>query len=147
MTVESFARPASLREVAAQGALQADGVTLDHRLREFLDAFYAADAPARARAIANEPASVGRVADAYLAAVAEHLARRFNLDIPAWTGETARFLREPYFAGGYESLKAILLVESPTAFRRRNIFVSHDARARARDPGIARDPRYRAREA
>jgi hypothetical protein len=42
------------------------------------------------------------------------------------------FLREPYFAGGLESLKAILIVESPSAFRRRLIFISADGLSRPR---------------
>ena len=144
MSIESFARPASLCEVALPEAARGDGITLDHRLREFLDFFYAAGRDARARAIGGEPGPAGRVQDAYLAAVAEHLARRFALAVPPWTAAPHRFLKEPYFAGGFESLKAILLVESPLAFRRRNIFVGHDALSRPRDPDIARDPRYRA---
>jgi hypothetical protein len=41
-----------------------------------------------------------------------------------------RFLREPFFSGGLESLKAILIVESPSAFRRRLIFISADGISR-----------------
>ena len=147
MSIEGFTRPASLREVATPDAVRDDGVTLDHRLREFLDFFYAAGREARVRAIGGEPGPAGRVQDAYLAAVAEHLARRFALAVPPWTDGPLRFLKEPYFAGGFESLKAILLVESPLAFRRRNIFVGHDALSRPRDPDISRDPRFRAADA
>jgi len=50
--------------------------------------------------------------------------------VPAWTEEPERFLREPLFAGGLESLKAILIVESPSAFRRRIIFISADGLSR-----------------
>ena len=35
-------------------------------------------------------------------------------------------------------MKALLLAESPLAFRRRLIFVSHDALSRPRDPAGAR---------
>jgi hypothetical protein len=52
------------------------------------------------------------------------------LDAPAWTEKPQRFLREPFFAGGLESLKAILIVESPSAFRRRLIFISADGLSR-----------------
>jgi hypothetical protein len=69
--------------------------------------------------------------DAYLAAVAESLCRECGLRPPAWTEEPAHFLQRPWFAGGLESLKAILLAESPTAFRRRNLFVSANALSRA----------------
>jgi hypothetical protein len=70
--------------------------------------------------------------NAYLAAVAETLCREAGLSPPAWTEEPGRFLRMPWFAGGgLESLKALLLAESPVAFRRRNLFVSANALARA----------------
>jgi hypothetical protein len=65
--------------------------------------------------------------DAYLAAVAESLCREFALPPPAWTEHSRYYLRRPWFAGGLQSLKAILLAESPTAFRRRNLFISANA--------------------
>ena len=80
----------------------------------------------RVDALAEEPVAVGRVEDAYLAALAEHLASQDRIDAPAWTEAPGRFLRQPFFAGGLDSLKAILLVESPSAFRRRLIFISPD---------------------
>ena len=84
----------------------------------------------RLRALAEEPIPVGRVEDAYLAAVAEHLASLDRIEAPGWSEAPRRFLREPFFAGGLESLKAILIVESPSAFRRRLIFISADGRSR-----------------
>ena len=65
--------------------------------------------------------------DAYLAALAESLCREFGMRPPAWTERPDYYLKRPWFAGGLESLKAILLVESPAAFRRRNLFVSANA--------------------
>jgi hypothetical protein len=58
------------------------------------------------------------------------LAAQDHLDAPAWTEKSERFLREPFYAGGLESLKAILIVESPSAFRRRLIFISADGLSR-----------------
>lgn len=69
--------------------------------------------------------------NAYLAAVAETLCREVSLPPPAWTETPRCYLHRPWFAGGMETLKAILLVESPVAFRRRNLFVSANAMARA----------------
>jgi hypothetical protein len=69
--------------------------------------------------------------NAYLAAVAETLCWEFSLTPPAWTESPCCYLRRPWFAGGLETLKAILLVESPVPFRRRNLFVSANALARA----------------
>ena len=95
-------RPGSLREVATRSLA---GEAFDPLLREFLDEFYGA-AAGRAERLAAEPPAISPVHDAYLAATAEHLARRFGLPIPGWADEPGRFLRTPFFAGGLESLKA-----------------------------------------
>lgn len=131
-------RPGSLRAVAERTLA---GGRYDPLLREFLDDFYVVDDAAREAALAAEPATLSPVHDAYLAAVAEHLALRFRLTVPSWTEEPSRFLPAPFFAGGMEGLKALLLAESPLAFRRRLIFVSADALSRPRDPDF---PRLRA---
>ena len=125
-------RPKTLQEVARRTAAQED--SFDRSLREFLDSFYLAPTDQREAAIADEPEELTATQDAYLAAVAEHLARRFDLAIPVWTDHGNRFLHRPFFAGGLESLKATLLVESPIAFRRRLLFVSADALSRPREP-------------
>lgn len=69
--------------------------------------------------------------DAYLAATAEELARRFSLPSPEWTAGEDRKLHRPYFATSLASLRAVLLLESPPAFRARNLFVSENALSRA----------------
>ena len=53
--------------------------------------------------------------------------------VPDWVHGPERLLERPFFAGGLESLKAVFLVESPLAFRRRQIFVSANALSRPRD--------------
>jgi hypothetical protein len=122
-------RPRSLHEVAARAiAGQQD---FDPALKEFLDTFYA-NPGERQRAIATCPDGIDDLHDAWLAAVAEHLARSFNLPVPAWSETHGNKLRRPFFAGGLETLKAILFVESPTAFRRRMLFVSKNALSRPR---------------
>ena len=123
-------RPDSLREVALRARA---GESFDPALREFLDEFYRH--PRRHEAmIKDEPESVAPLQDAYLAAVAEHLSERWGVPCPRWVENESRFLRRPFFAGGLESLKAILLVESPAAFRRRMIFVGADVLSRPRQP-------------
>ena len=69
--------------------------------------------------------------NAYLAAVAETLCREACIQVPSWTETPLCYLRRPWFAGGLEMLKAILLGESPVPFRRRNLFVSANALSRA----------------
>jgi hypothetical protein len=103
----------------------------DPSLREFLDGFYT-HPDERLAAIADRPASIDAVHDAYVAAVVEHLARSYGLPIPEWTETHGNELHEPFFAGGLQSLKGILVAESPTAFRRRLLFVSRNALSRPR---------------
>jgi hypothetical protein len=86
-----------------------------------------------------EPVRIGRVKDVYLAALAKHLAREAGFDVPAWTEEPSRFLDEPFFSGGPESLKAILLAESPPAFRRRLMFISADSLSRPDRTAVLRE--------
>ena len=130
-----FARPDSLHKVSVSAQ---NGEAFDPLVREFLDEFYIADSKSRQAAILLEPLRLAPIKDAYLAAVAEHLALRFRLDTPAWSNAPCRFLSEPFFAGGMEGLKPLLLVESPLAFRRRLIFISHDALSRPRDPDFGK---------
>ena len=81
--------------------------------------------------------------DALMGAIGEHLCRRWNLGIPpGWTGNPARFLTVPWFMGP-ERMKAFLLAESPSAYRRRLIFTEAEPLRRARMP---RDGRWWAYE-
>ncbi len=89
----------------------------------------------------DEPELIEDVKDAYLAATAEHLCALFGLAVPAWVECHGRPLKRAFFAGGLESLKAILTVESPSAFRRRLLFVGKDALDRPRR--LANPPPHR----
>jgi hypothetical protein len=124
------ARPGKIAEIARRVASRED--RFDPAVREFLDSWQGMSQPSRAQALAEEPPRVGRVEDAYLGALAEHLASEADLPSPGWTEKPERFLEEPFFAGGLESLKATLIVESPSAFRRRLIFISADGLTRPR---------------
>jgi hypothetical protein len=127
-------RPASLSDVASRAV---SGEPFDPLLSEFLDEFYTGSTDAKLQSISCVPDRLSPVKDAYLAAVAEHLALRFKLPVPDWVNAPERFLEQPFFAGGLEDLKAILLVESPLAFRRRQIFVSANSLSRPRDVGAS----------
>src|SRR5262245_58508188 len=124
-------RPKTLAEVAQRSL---DGAPFDLCLKNFLDGFYAAPTQ---EALTPEPArlvdsssELGGVRDAYLAAVAESLSAHANLRPPAWAFAEDRKLSRPWFALPYASLRAILLWESPPAFRSRNLFVSENALSR-----------------
>jgi hypothetical protein len=90
----------------------------------------------RAAMIAEEPAQLDNALDhAMLGAIAEHLARRWNLPvIPAWTDDPSRFLHEPFFTTPIKALWPMLREESPPAFRRRKIYTEAEPLRRARMP-------------
>ena len=125
-------RPRSLAEIAD---LAASDESFDLCLANFLDEFYARPSQ---KALENSPAllapkfgDIGRVRDSYLAATAEELARKYNLVLPRWTEDESRKLHHPWFASTLASLRAVLIHESPPAFRSRNLFVSENALSRA----------------
>ena len=125
-------RPKTLAEVAA---LALGGDSFDRGLANFLDEFYYAP---NEKALADEPEllapkfpKLGAIEDAYLAATAEELARRFGFRCPDWTAKEERKLHRPWFASELASLRAALILESPVGFRSRNLFVSENALSRA----------------
>jgi hypothetical protein len=121
-------RPKSLKEVAAQTESLADfGRNLRdwlHEVRRF------SSRPQVERALADEPATLkdrfpqGEIADAWLAAYAEHAASRIDRTPPTWAFDASRVAREPWFADESAShrLRALALVHSPLAFKRRNLY-------------------------
>lgn len=124
-------RPKTLAEVAA---LTASGESFDHCLANFLDGFYASPESAalaeQPRLLAPDSGERGRVQDAYLAATAESLASIHMFGVPDWTTAESRKLHSPWFASPLAALRAVLLLESPSPFRSRNLFVSENALAR-----------------
>jgi len=58
----------------------------------------------------------------YVAATVEHAAAMKHAKAPDWTGDVIP-LEEPVFGSSLESLKLHLLVNSPPAFIKRNIFI------------------------
>lgn len=124
-------RPKTLAEVAE---CTINGDSFDRCLANFLDGFYTLP---NASALTNAPSllasqsdELGRVRDAYLAATAEKLACDNNFPIPAWTAADARKLHRPWFASPLAALRAVLILESPAAFRSRNLFISENALTR-----------------
>ena len=59
---------------------------------------------------------------AMAAGIAETLAGECGVVAPRWTHSIGP-LADPWFVAGYENLKAAAVVESPVAFRSRNVFV------------------------
>jgi hypothetical protein len=124
--------PKTLAEVAE---LTIEGESFDLCLRNFLDGFYAKPdveaLKAEPATLASKIPQLGAIEDAYLAATAEWLAWRYDLNPPAWAFAASRSLHRPWFASTLVSLRAVLLWESPAPFRSRNLFVSENALSRA----------------
>ncbi len=88
-------------------------------LMDFVDDFRRRKDPAAI----TEPFVLGdERKDAVLASVIETLCDEMHIAVPAWLDKVPP-CREPYFVSGFESLKAITIVESPARFRLRKVFV------------------------
>ncbi len=103
---------------------------------EVLDVFYSApDAAARLAVICDEPERTGdERSDALMAAAAEYLARQHRLgEVPSWTSDPTRRLREPWFTTSVDSpgIQEFLAFSSPAEFRSRNIFTEERPLRRA----------------
>lgn len=76
-----------------------------------------------AEMLSDAPESTGdRIIDTYLAALAEHLAQQYGLSVPAWSQAQHYCLEDPVFIAWGPNSRALALVETPSAFRRRNLF-------------------------
>jgi len=123
-------RVSSLAEVAK---LSDSPESFSLAFRDFLDGFYEAPSDEKLRAEPADPTMAlqdGGYAHAYLAATAEYLARCFKLEVPRWSLDPARVLDEPRFAMKTHEGRMFLLLESPSEFRARNIFISADSLTR-----------------
>jgi hypothetical protein len=113
---------ASLESVASRVV---SGEDLLHAVREFLDELALMNPEQMRRAIQRRPSPTGDARfDAYLAALAEHVAAIHGLERPDWSHEPGRFLDHFWFVSEVKGFRALALVESPAAFRRRGIFIS-----------------------
>ena len=131
-----MSRPQNLHEVAL--ATIAGTKSFGNAIDEFIDTFYL-DHPDKARQqqrLNEPPAIVGDAfIDAWIGAVGEHLARRWDLAVPAWTRRPEHDrLTRPTFLPDSKALRGTLIVESPPAFRARMIFTFVEPLQRARFP-------------
>jgi len=69
--------------------------------------------------------------DAAFAAMAEHLARQDGWMVPAWARLPGREAWPWWFVTDLRGLHPQALVESPSSFRRRGVFITSGALARA----------------
>jgi hypothetical protein len=88
--------------------------------------------PAAARMWADAPRATGDTrVDAAFAAMAEYLARRDGWTVPAWARLPEREAWPWWFVTDLRGLHPKALVESPSSFRRRGVFITSGALERA----------------
>jgi len=121
-------------------AMLADGERLSRLWRyifaQMLDDYTSvlrhAGIPAAARMWASAPRSTGDIrVDAAFAAMAEYLARRDGWDVPSWARLPGREAWPWWFVTDLRGLHPRALVESPSSFRRRGVFITSGALDRA----------------
>ncbi len=92
---------------------------------QFADDFRAAPRELLAQLV-NDPAPMtgDQHLDALVAGLVEHLCGRAGVASPIWVEEDGRFLDSWWFVAELPKLRALALVESPAALRRRGVFVT-----------------------
>jgi hypothetical protein len=112
----------------------ANASDFSYAIRNFLDRFKANPDPAL---LVDEPALLAPIlndngyADAFAASTVAYLCQVHDFKAPSWINSNSRRMPIPHFAAKSAAMKAILLQESPAAFRVRNLFVSANALSRA----------------
>lgn len=125
-------RPETLRQVAEESASYSGfGMNLKDFLHE------AAVARERGASLepmlAEEPPRLagkfegGAVCDGFLAALADFLSRRDGLQTPVWAQQGDLALETPWFSPDLPGVRAMLLRDTPSAFKDRNIFIFESA--------------------
>jgi hypothetical protein len=101
-------------------------------LDDYTSVLHHAGVQAAARMWATAPRSTGdsRV-DAAFAAMAEYLARRDGWQVPSWARLPEREAWPWWFVTDLRGLHPRALVESPSSFRRRGVFITSGALERA----------------
>lgn len=102
------------------------GEDLLYVVRELLDELYLREevrgADALVDLIGEAPEPTGDApADAFLAALAEHLAVTRGLQRPTWVSQPSRFLDRWWFPHRRRGFDALALRDAPAAFRRRGV--------------------------
>jgi hypothetical protein len=113
------------RTLASVAAATIDGGEFRFAVREFLDEFaLRPDLGSKAAAIRGRPLPTGEERfDAFLGAIAEHLALRCEMERPDWSVEPDRFLDRFWFVSEVRGFRAISLAQAPAAFRRRGVLI------------------------
>ena len=121
-------QPMTLRDLAREIAAKSDEQIRHRLVREFVEEYSWEPAEIKCGLLNEQPSSTNDIRyDAFLAALAEHLAYHDGLAVPRWTQEGNRFLEQWWFPVTLPSVRTDALVHSPAAFRRRGIFIGTGA--------------------
>ena len=129
-------RPDSLAAIARESATFAE---FGRHVRDFLREWHRAQVARRdlAPLLGAEPRRLasqfdgGDVSDAFLAALACHLAGEARIDAPFWAASPGRCLPQPWFPLESSPARTWLERAALPEFRRRNVFIDASALARA----------------
>jgi hypothetical protein len=125
-------RPVSLHEVAAETTTYSE---FGYNLKDFLHEF----ALAKERRLPllplleEEPPFLaprfeeGKICDAFIAGTADHLARLNRIQTPVWAQNPKRALEFPWFSELLPDVRLLLLRDTPSAFKEKNVFVFESA--------------------
>src|SRR5689334_181935 len=121
-------RPTTLHEVASESETYSDfGMNLKDFLHEFelarkrkqpLEPMFAEEPPRLANRFEQ-----GRICDAFLGATADYLSRVHRIQTPAWALKEDLVLEKPWFSLEAPGIRLLLLRDTPSAFKDKNIFI------------------------
>ena len=132
MSMPVIRRPTTLQEVAAESSAYTE---FGYHLKDFLHEF----AFAKQRKLPLEPLlsgepirladrfAQGNICDAFLGAAADYLSRTNRLQTPAWALKEDLVLERPWFSEEFPEVRLLLLRDSPSAFKDKNLFVFDSA--------------------
>src|ERR1051325_1040791 len=122
----------TLQEVAAESRAYRE---FGRNLKDFLHEF----AQAKDRGLplgpmlADEPRLLagefeeGKICDAFIAATADYLSRVNGIQSPLWSLSESRVLEKPWFSEDWQEVRLLLLRDTPSAFKDKNLFVFDSA--------------------
>lgn len=97
---------------------------------ELVHRFQAADVDQQRRMIVAEPPRIGDARwDAFVAALAEWLAVRSGLEVPAWVHNDNRYLRHGWWVTPMESMRAWEYAGSPVSFQSHGVYLHRESLA------------------
>ena len=125
-------RPVTLQEVAVESQSYRQ---FGYNLKDFLHEFdFAKDRGTSLESLlADEPRRLagcfdeGNICDAFLGATADYLSRINHIHTPEWALKEDLMLEMPWFSPEFPEVRLLLLRDTPSAFKDKNIFVFESA--------------------